>query len=345
MKRRPSLILRDSNCGSLGLPDPARRPLLVPKRMNYNEFRSALPQVIKWMVGKVTDARNRTHPPYGPKIVFDPRNRRPMQMLVRATDHLTGAETTAWSGAKQMITAFVTIVRRALKRHRRIGVATLKNYPYLGNSGHVAAFLCDCRRDDRIAVYIVDPNGAQNEDIALMSKSLLIALFNGLDARVTVTNIVVPHFNVSATQNTFDDAFGITPVSDPGAFCATATALFVLDVLCTSGARALDEKHFDRLFADLTGASSDETLAYARLMAFRSFSYELVTQMKAEGHKITVTCSDDVVFFNPDTFDPKSVQPSHVDPSAHVSKRTRTRQKRMRESKRPRALSHRRRTV
>lgn len=134
--------------------------------------------------------------------------------------------------------------------------------------------------DGILKLYVVDPNGSPNAETRRNGRNALRALL-GDEAEVSFVH--APRFNESSTSNGWDAALGIEAM-EPDAYCVYASLLITMDVLCV-GTEALSKGHFLRLSQAMVGpcrgdASIDR---YNRLMAIRSFAYEVVWRMKQTG--------------------------------------------------------------
>ena len=260
--RRHSLHLYETECPAL--PRLDRRPLRVPRNFDYLPLRAHFDKVVAWMITKV--ARRDTA--VGPIIRYDPPPKRYHPPLKR--DVTSGTPVTV---------RFLKRVRAAQFPERRVGVAFLSYRDNIesGRSGHRSVVICDARTDALI-LHVIDPNGAHPYE-----KRAEDVLWYHFGTNATVNFLTIPKLNAGASANAWDATLGIR-ATDPEGYCVYVSLLLVMDLLCT-GTRVFTGGHFERLSTDMVGRSrGDEALdRYNRLMAMRSFTYEILRAMKRSG--------------------------------------------------------------
>lgn len=291
MSRRKSIQSHEFHCE--GLPKFNRRPLRVPRTFNYLTFRSRYFEVAAWMVQKVTKRTSVV----GPNIRFEATGR------YHAVENGT-------------ISKFLKNLGNCRYPQHRIGVCSLSTsggwIDSRGNdhvAGHRMVVLCDAR-GTRIKLYVIDPNGRPHVDTRKKGRKALEKEFG---ENTEISFIAIPSMNVSTTRYplhaVWDRYHGIEKNKEPNGYCVHLSVALIMDILCT-GSQALAEGHFDRLARDMTGGPrGDPQLdAYNRLMAARSFTYEILKKMSdAKAWNTYVT--NRTVAYNPETFDPRDVLP------------------------------------
>ena len=260
MQRRASLSLYQNSCP--GLPHPDRRPWRVPLQFDYKPFRDHFQDIVSWITGKATGRQT----VIGPRIKFTSGYRFLMEVI-----------------GDELSTTFLSRVRRAQHKNRRIGILFL-SYDYLPEDDdttrkHRAVVICDARNDDLI-LYVVDPNGTPHKKTRERGGQALRRYFND---NVEIRFIPVPKFNVSSSANLWDEKMKIK-ATEPDAYCVYASTLIAMDIVCT-GSQALKQGHFERLAHDIQGPSRNDVKLdrYNRLMAMRSFTYEILIRMRSDG--------------------------------------------------------------
>jgi len=276
MNPRASPTRYQTNCR--GFPIPSRETLRVPKVFDYRVLRSMAPKVLAWIIEELTSSQ----PIVGPQFRYLERGSRGRAQAQMFSPN--GEEEITDSDMRQLqMLHFVSGIFRSSTPSDRIGVVTLRYKRTQSSTGHRFILLCDGREGSVLNVHIVDPNENLATDLVDGVKRMLQNFFNLQNIRtVDVFILPVDRFNVSASPVTeaLDKQFKLETQVDPGAYCVTASMLLIVDFLCTKE-RIFSNGHLSRLAADLSRGATDEVSAtYNRLMAMRSFTFELLMLMK-----------------------------------------------------------------
>ena len=300
--RRESLVRYTTHCDHL--PIPGQFPLRVPVEFDYNVVRDHIEEVMTWMISRTTGATGQLF--LGPQLRYiQDRSGNTREEMYTPEGHgpLDGARAT------RAMEEFVTRVTAPLVRTARLGVATLRwSIP---KHAHRSILLVDGRdgRDSPLRVYLVDPNGALHPKLKPPVMKFIKNIFTIVRPSTRVFFADTTHdINVSSSL-----AFSyidrrehkLGRQTDPGAYCVIASLMLIADVLCTRE-RVLSTGHIARLSADLSGGATDpEAARYNRLMAMRSYVYELLVSMQRDG-VLTHVALPNTISFSPLTVIPKN---------------------------------------
>lgn len=267
-----------------GFPIPGRRPLRVPVTFDYRVMRDHFGYIVNWVVSRI--AHRTLSSVSGPIICYNMSLRGPLTIK-----NIYGEEET--NGVYE-VHKFLNRVMNINDESRRIGVAFLSK-PFDGTriekeSGHRSVILVDATELNHIVLHVIDPNGETQRDefVRRYLRNRLCKLFdNGLGYDIEIHFTIIPKINVSSlTYNrNFDVFLGIRDNIEPGAYCVYGSLLVAIDVMCTHK-YSLRSNHFERMVNDMSGvypALTPDMVKFNRLMAMRSFTFELLSFMSVEG--------------------------------------------------------------
>lgn len=295
--RRDSVVRYELECTHI--PVPSRVPLRVPIDFDYYAVLSNAERVMAWMISKTTGGRGQLA--LGPQLRYLSANGdAPATYELRTADGarvLSGVDE-----ERRAIRGFMDATRAPLMSSKRLGIATLR-WKVNGNR-HRSVLLCDARNPQKFSVFLVDPNGALVDSIKRPVMEMIGHYFRLQTAvPVSATFLASDSINVSPSgvSNWLDrHVYGLSANShEPGGYCIAVSLLLINDVLCAKD-RVLSKGHLRRLNDDLSGGAVDEgARRYNRLMALRSFLYELATNMQRDGELQEMRVPTDVILYVP----------------------------------------------
>lgn len=292
--RRESIVRYEVDCG--GLPTPYRSPLRVPRAFDYTAVRNNIETVVSWMIARTTGGPGQLT--LGPQLRYvdaDGTGASAGYQLYTAN----GGTLLSEERVDAYMTAFVRRLAASNLAALRLGVATLRWL--VGTRAHRSVLLCDARDRAVLKVYLIDPNGSLTDAIKRNIMAMIRHYFERQDvvAQVRAVFLSPERMNVSPSP-TFAwvdrHVYGLDAQTDPGAYCVVASLIIIVDVLCTKE-RILHKGHLERLNHDLSGGASDEEARrYNRLMAMRSFCYEVIAAMQTDGLLADLALPEAVLF-------------------------------------------------
>lgn len=283
--KRKSLERYETVCS--GLPSPNRRPLHVPQDgFDYVALRTYFGHAVLWMLRKVIGSR-RTHFPVGVMVHFtDDDRRRSIHVRDLHSNHMEKEK------EKRAIATFVSDIRQTRSVMKKIGICFLSYRKPRGNSNdskHRTVLLCDCRNGNNITLSVIDSNGVLSEKRQRRARIVLKELFSevlGWQGKLIIKMMHIPKLNVGPSKvRNLDIQLGIKDAIDPEGYCVMASLAIAFDILCTD-TQALSDNHFERLIQDFVGRCEncpDDVKNYNRLMALRSFTFEIIMRMQKDG--------------------------------------------------------------